>query len=107
MNIYSNTLNQGVTNKLGKAVGASGDVDKMAAALAKYKEVKAELSAPPAKKVKLIFQKNVGFYSTIQTKSEPESTESAEVKTEATTEEAMEVDSSEKKKKKKKKVKIL
>jgi len=80
----------GVTNKLGKAVGASGDVDKMAAALAKYKEVKAELSAPPAKK----------------TKSEPESTESAtEVKTEATTEEAMEVDSSEKKKKKKKKKK--
>ena len=44
-----------MTNKLGKAVGASGDVDKMAAALAKYKEVKAELSAPPAKKVKLIF----------------------------------------------------
>ena len=56
MNIYSNNLNQGVTNKLGKAVGASGDVDKMAAALAKYKEVKAELSAPPAKKVKLILQ---------------------------------------------------
>jgi len=79
----------GVTNKLGKAVGASGDVDKMAAALAKYKEVKAELSAPPAKK----------------TKSEPESTESVEIKTEATTEEAMEVDSSEKKKKKKKKKK--
>ena len=45
-----------MTNKLGKAVGASGDVDKMAAALAKYKEVKAELSAPPAKKVKLIFK---------------------------------------------------
>ena len=107
MNIYSNNLNQGVTNKLGKAVGASGDVDKMAAALAKYKEVKAELSAPPAKKVKLIFQKILYFYSTIQTKSEPESTESAEVKTEATTEEAMEVDSSEKKKKKKKKVIIL
>ena len=42
---------QGVTNKLGKAVGASGDVSKMAEALAKYKEVKAELSAPPAKKV--------------------------------------------------------
>jgi len=79
----------GVTKKLGQAVGASGDVDKMAAALAKYKEVKAELSAPPAKK----------------TKSEPESTESAEVKTEATTEEAMEVDSGEKKKKKKKKKK--
>lgn len=80
----------GVTNKLGKAAGASGDVDKMAAALAKYKEVKAELSAPPAKK----------------TKSEPESTESADVKTEeAATEEAMEVDSSEKKKKKKKKKK--
>ena len=61
MNIYSNNLNQGVTNKLGKAVGASGDVDKMAAALAKYKEVKAELSAPPAKKVKLIFQKMLDF----------------------------------------------
>ena len=43
-----------MTNKLGKAVGASGDVDKMAAALAKYKEVKAELSAPPAKKVKFV-----------------------------------------------------
>ena len=42
---------KGVTNKLGKAVGASGDVGKMAEALAKYKEVKAELAAPPAKKV--------------------------------------------------------
>jgi len=41
----------GVTNKLGKAVGACGDVGKMADALAKYKEVKAELNAPPAKKV--------------------------------------------------------
>ena len=50
-----------MTNKLGKAVGASGDVDKMAAALAKYKEVKAELSAPPAKKVKLIVQKMLNF----------------------------------------------
>ena len=49
----------------------------------------------------------MSFYSVIQTKSEPESTESAEVKTEATTEEAMEVDSSEKKKKKKKKVKMF
>merc|ERR1711935_676983 len=42
----------GVTNKLGKAVGACGDVGKMADALAKYKEVKAELNAPPAKKTK-------------------------------------------------------
>ena len=50
-----------MTNKLGKAVGASGDVDKMAAALAKYKEVKAELSAPPAKKVNLIFLKILDF----------------------------------------------
>merc|ERR1711887_285985 len=69
----------GVTNKLGKAVGASGDVGKMAEALAKYKEVKAELSAPPAKKAK----------------PEPESTESADVKTEEPTEETMEVDSGE------------
>ena len=36
---------------MGSAVGANGDIDKMAAALAKYKEVKSELSAPPAKKV--------------------------------------------------------
>ena len=33
-------------------MGASGNLDKMAAALAKYKEVKAELNAPPAKKAK-------------------------------------------------------
>merc|ERR1711970_1086732 len=81
----------GVTNKLGKAVGASGDVDKMAAALAKYKEVKAELQSPPAKK----------------TKKEPE-TEVPDVKVE-TPEEAMEVEAEvedgEKKKKKKKKKK--
>ena len=37
---------------MGAAVGATGDVDKMAAALAKYKEVKAELQSPPAKKTK-------------------------------------------------------
>merc|ERR1712096_513794 len=42
----------GVTKKLGAAVGATGDVDKMATALAKYKEVKAELQSPPAKKTK-------------------------------------------------------
>merc|ERR1711990_1083891 len=81
----------GVTNKLGKAVGASGDVDKMAAALAEYKEVKAELQSPPAKK----------------TKKQPE-TEVPDVKVEAP-EEAMEVEAEvedgEKKKKKKKKKK--
>jgi len=74
----------GVTNKLGKAVGASGDVSKMAEALAKYKEVKAELSAPPAKKTKQ---------------------EASPVKEEPTEEESMEVESGEKKKKKKKKKK--
>ena len=56
---------KGVTKKLGKAVGATGDVTKMAEALAKYKEVKAELNAPPAKKVqnkKMIFQlQNLNF----------------------------------------------
>merc|ERR1740116_177852 len=74
----------GVTNKLGKAVGASGDVSKMAEALAKYKEVKAELSAPPAKKTKQ---------------------EASPVKEEPAEEESMEVESGEKKKKKKKKKK--
>merc|ERR1711887_178627 len=69
----------GVTAKMGKEIGASGNVDAMADALAKYKEVKAELSAPPAKKAK----------------PEPESTESADVKTEEPTEETMEVDSGE------------
>merc|ERR1739848_538199 len=40
----------GVTAKMGKAIGASGNVDAMAAALAKYKEVKAELTSPPPSK---------------------------------------------------------
>jgi len=75
----------GVTNKLGKAVGACGDVGKMADALAKYKEVKAELNAPPAKKTK---------------QEEPEPVKSEP----AAEEESMEVESGEKKKKKKKKV---
>merc|ERR1712130_1009248 len=34
----------GVTAKMGKAIGASGNVDAMADALAKYKEVKAEVT---------------------------------------------------------------
>merc|ERR1719476_123420 len=76
----------GVTNKLGKAVGASGDVGKMAEALAKYKEVKAELAAPPAKKTK-------------QEEPEPVKAEPA------AEDESMEVESGEKKKKKKKKKK--
>jgi hypothetical protein len=59
---------------MGSAVGATGDVDKMAAALAKYKEVKAELQSPPAKK----------------TKKQPE-TEVPDVKVEAP-EEALEVE---------------
>lgn len=74
----------GVTRKMGSAVGASGDIDKMAAALAKYKEVKSELSAPPAKK----------------TKPEPE-----DVKVEPEAEAMDTEDSGEKKKKKKKKKK--
>merc|ERR1712106_656687 len=76
----------GVTNKLGKAVGACGDVGKMADALAKYKEVKAELNAPPAKKTK-------------QEEPEPVKAEPA------AEEESMEVESGEKKEKKKKKKK--
>ena len=52
---------KGVTNKLGKAVGACGDVGKMADALAKYKEVKAELNAPPAKKVCFAAKKRVSY----------------------------------------------
>ena len=37
---------------MGKAVGATGNVDAMAEALAKYKEVKTELN-PPSPKVNL------------------------------------------------------
>merc|ERR1719209_1865651 len=81
----------GVTRKMGSAVGAGGDVDKMAAALAKYKEVKAELNAPAAKK----------------SKAEPkEDMDSADVKTETTEAMDVEVESGEKKKKKKKKKKV-
>ena len=36
---------------MGKAIGATGNVDAMADALAKYKEVKAELTSPPPVKV--------------------------------------------------------
>jgi hypothetical protein len=36
---------------MGKAIGASGNVDAMAAALAKYKEVKGEVLTPPPAKV--------------------------------------------------------
>ena len=46
---------------MGKAVGATGNVDAMAEALAKYKEVKTELN-PPSPKVNLfqisIFKKS-------------------------------------------------
>lgn len=44
----------GVTAKMGGAIGATGNVDAMAEALAKYKEVKAELvtTPPPSKKRK-------------------------------------------------------
>ena len=40
---------------MGKAVGATGNVDAMAEALAKYKEVKTELN-PPSPKVFFYFK---------------------------------------------------
>ena len=36
---------------MGGAIGAAGNVDAMAEALAKYKEVKGELTTPPPSKV--------------------------------------------------------
>jgi len=73
----------GVTAKMGGAIGATGNIDAMADALAKYKEVKAELtSPPPAKKSK----------QSAEVKSEPEKED-----------DSMEVEVTEKKKKKKKK----
>jgi len=81
----------GVTSKMGKAIGATGNVDAMADALAKYKEVKAELtSPPPVKKSKK--DENV--------KSEP-----MEADTLGESVESMEIDESGEKKKKKKKKK--
>jgi len=78
----------GVTAKMGKAIGASGNVDAMAAALAKYKEVKGEVLTPPPAK-----------------KSKKAKEESADVKmeTEEASVEAVAPEEGEKKKKKKKK----
>jgi len=78
----------GVTAKMGKAVGATGNVDAMAEALAKYKEVKTELNPPSPKKAK----KDV--------KSEPETADEI-----GTSVEKMDIDESGEKKKKKKKKK--
>jgi len=82
----------GVTAKMGGAIGATGNVDAMAEALAKYKEVKAELTTPPPSKKRK---------ESAEVKSEPdtlgESVESMDI--------SESVDAGEKKKKKKKKKK--
>jgi len=82
----------GVTAKMGKAIGASGNVDAMADALAKYKEVKAELTSPPPVKKSKKEKDDV--------KSEP-----MEADTLGESVESMEIDESGEKKKKKKKKK--
>jgi len=104
-----------VTNKLGKAVGASGNIDAMATALAKYKEIVGDLEAPPAKKVKSEVESIEDAVSSMEVddgekkkkkKKKKTKSESEDVKSEPAEEESMEAESGEKKKKKKKKKKV-
>merc|ERR1712150_292032 len=53
----------GVTSKLGKAVGASGNIDAMATALAKYKEIVGELEPPAAKVIQFSYRLGIKIWN--------------------------------------------